>query len=284
MNRKWICSLIVLAGVTSCIEIPTPLLPFETEFSLVNLSQRWYAAIGLRPAASTQGQEEEFTRSDLIPPGGIFRERFFTLFPETGGCPDRLDITVHLYKRLNEDIPIGLDPGEAVDPTPVASDELLDVVACEAVVVSTFTIVLRDSDEGQGVLKFVQETGAAELRAFEGTNLPELEVVPELLEAALLEGQVLLPDGTPLGSIGVLLRTRFRVTDDDRELCPDEPVGFCYSEPIAFDLTDDEGRFSFDRPPGAYLVEVFADDFEFRPVFVAVESPIDNILFFAEAQ
>ena len=253
----------------------------ETEFSLVNLSQQWYATIGLRPAAS---DDSAYVQSDLVPPGAVFRERFFELFPETGGCPDRLDLRVYLYKRANDDVPIGMDPGEAVESQPVASGEVLNVLACEQVVASTYTIVLRDSEEGTGVLRFAQETGAEQERTFTGRSLPDLDTVPEHLASASLSGVVTLEDGTPVEGIGVLVRSRYRVSSDDSELCPDEPVGLCFGEPIAIDSTDEEGRFSFDRPPGAYQVEVFADGFTFRPVWVVVESPIDNITFVAEPE
>ncbi len=271
--RKMITATI-LACLSCNLNLGGVALPVETEFSLVNLSRRWYATIALRPAATNGQTPGQFVQSKLIAPGAVFRERFFELFPETGGCPDRLDIRVHLYKRANEDVPIGMDPGEAVLTDPVASAEISDIVACEQVVASTFTIVLLDTDEGEGAVRFAQETGAEATVRFNGNNLANLDPVPDLLDNATFTGEVLLDDGTPVENIGVLVRTRFRITDNDPELF--------FSDPIAITITDMQGSFSFDRPPGAYLVEVFADDFEFRPVSVMVESPLDNITFFAE--
>ena len=285
MMRRPVYVGFLATAVLSCGTVPTPItLPAETEFSLINLSRRWYATIGLRPAEEWDPAEQPFVQSKLIPPGAVYRERFFDLFPQTGGCPERLDLRVYLFKRINEDVPIGLDPGEPLNPQAVASAEILDVVACERVVVSTFTIVLRDSSEGTGVLKIAQETEASQDITFTGQNLSPLESLPEMLENAPLAGQVVTPDGTAILGIGVLLRTRYRVTDDDTALCPEEPDGRCYSLPIAIRTTDEQGRFSFDRPPGAYRVEVFADGFLFRPVSVIVESPIDNIIFVAEPE
>lgn len=281
MIRRLGCALL-LPALFSCGSEPVAVtLPVETEFFLLNLSRRWYATIGLRPTDETG----DFTQSKLIPPGAVFRERFLVLFPDTGGCPDRLDLRVHLFKRIHEDLPIGLDPEEQVEPQAISSAEITDVEACEVVVLSTYTIVLLDSPEGTGVIRFAQESGGEQQRSFSGRNLPDLANVPlRLLDDAPLSGRVLFEDGSPAPDLGVLLRARFRVNVDDSELCPDEPVGLCFSEPIAFDITNEEGRFSFDRPPGAYMVEVFGDGLLFRPGFVVIESPIDNILFVAEPE
>ena len=296
--RRWrFRTLALTALLISCNAVPPSItavvLPVETEFFLLNLSRQWYATIALRPAG---GAEDAYAQSKLIPPGAVFRERFLELFPQTGGCPDRLDLRVYLYKRVNDDVPIGEDPGERVGPQPVASGEILDVGACELVVVSTYTIVLRDSEEGVGVIKAAQATSGAQIRTFEGVNLPDPTQVPEMLEAGSLGGRVIAPDGSDVANVGVLLRTRFRVNDDDCDICPYDPECvdypqsschpqcFCYSDPIAVTATDADGRFSFDRPPGAYWVEAFADGLLFGPVWVEVESPIDNITIVAETE
>ena len=77
-----------------------------------------------------------------------------------------------------------------------------------------------------------------------------------------------------------MIRTRFRVrlSDDDPSNDPDAGFG----EPIDFTETDAAGEFSFDRPPGAYRIEFFSDDFSFRPATIDVESPLDVILTVAE--
>jgi hypothetical protein len=86
----------------------------------------------------------------------------------------------------------------------------------------------------------------------------------------------------PWPDIGVLVRTRFRVrsTDDDPDNDPDAGFG----EPIAVTFTDEDGGFEFARPPGAYRVEVFADNLVFLPASVDVEVPQTALLFIAEAE
>ena len=289
MIRMSTAALVLVAIGPACSQpspAPAPLpLPVETELLLLNLSRRWYAAFELRPAAGPDARSGgEFTIQKLIPPGGVLRTPFLALFPATGGCPDRLDLRVYLYKRANEDVPIGLDADEETDPSPVASGELLDVPACEFVVSSTYTISVRDSEEGAGVVKFPVYVDRASARTFSGTNLPDQPTVPELLDDAPLRGRVLAPNGTPVEGVGVAVRARFRVNDNDCDICPDDFQCRCYGPPIAVAGTDENGRFSLDRPPGAYLLEVGGDGFLFRPVTLEVESPIDNIIFIAEPQ
>ncbi len=282
--------MMMLPLCLSCGTTPSIVLPVETEFLIVNTSSRWYVTMGLRPDTASEGSAFDF-QSKLIAPGALLRERFINIFPETGGCPNRFDIRVHLYKRLNEDLPIGLDDMEEVAPTPVASAELLDILACEVVVASSYTIVLRDSEEGEGILKFAQELDGEQDGTFTGNTLEPLNPLPDLLENASLSGRVVMADGTGLEGVGVLLRTRVRRGDNDPACCNinsggptdvEDATACCYDAPIAIVTTDAAGNFSFDRPPGAYWVEVFADDLLFRPVAVTVESPIDNITFIAE--
>ena len=84
-----------------------------------------------------------------------------------------------------------------------------------------------------------------------------------------------MADGSGVADIGVLLRTRFRIrlTDDDADNDPDAGFG----DPIAVTATDANGEFSFNRPPGAYRIEFFSDDFAFLPAFIDVEAPIGVI-------
>lgn len=287
--------LLAILVVTCGLSCPTDfqardpfVLPVETEFFLLNLTRDRYLTAGLRGNdALGSGNNRPFVQSELLPPGAVLRRRFFDLFPETGGCPDRIDIRVHLYHRVNAGVPIGLDPGEAIVPIAFASDEFLGVPACETnIVASTYTIVLRESQNDDGELIFRQDIPGFDvpIKMLNGRKLPNLEQVPPLLASEPLMGQVLSPQGEPVPNIGVLLRTRFRVTDNDQAICPDEPVGRCFSDPIAIDVSDAVGRFTFDRPPGAYRVEMFADGFLFRPVSIIVESPLNNITFIAEPE
>ncbi len=290
MRRAYGVFITMLPMCLSCGTTSSLVLPVETEFLIVNTSSRWYVTMGLRPDTAPDDSTFDY-QSKLIAPGALLRERFINIFPETGGCPDRFDVRVHLYKRVNEDIPIGLDETEDVDPTPVASAELLDILACEVVVASSYTIVLRDSEEGVGILKFAQELDGERDGTFSGNALAPLDPMPELLENASLSGRVIMADGVGLEGVGVLLRTRVRRSDDDPECCNinsggptdvEDATACCYDAPIAIVTTDADGNFSFDRPPGAYWVEAFADNLLFRPVAVTVESPIDNITFIGE--
>jgi len=282
--------LIILSMCLSCGTTPSLVLPVETELLIVNTSSRWYVTMGLRSDSAPDDSPFQF-QSKLIAPGALLRERFINIFPDTGGCPDRFDMRVHLYKRLNEDLPIGLDSMEEVDPTPVASAELLNILACEVVVASSYTIVLRDSQEGMGILKFAQELDGEQDGTFSGNALEPLNPVPALLDNASLSGRVIMSDGAGIEGVGVLLRTRVRRSDNDPACCSinsggpanvEDATSCCWDAPIAVVTTDAEGQFSFDRPPGAYWVEVFADSLLFRPVAVTVESPIDNITFIGE--
>ena len=68
-------------------------------------------------------------------------------------------------------------------------------------------------------------------------------------------------------------------------VCPppaDPDEGRVFSDPIAFAVTDASGAFVLDRPPGIYRIEVFSDDFSFRPSAMTLESPIQGITIVAE--
>ena len=280
-------ALLLLSSLLSCsIQPATLTLPFETEFFLLNLTRDRYLTVALRDNdLEGTGDDRLFVQSPLIPPGAVMRRRFFDLFPATQGCPDRLDLRVHLYKQTNPGEPVGRDPTDPGELFIFASAEFLGVSACDLVVASTYTIVLRETETEPGDLVFVQDFGSASnVKTIPGKALADLEEVPPLLESEEFAGQILQRNGTPLENIGVLLRTRYRVAGDDTERCPDEPVGRCYSAPIAYDITNEQGRFSFDRPPGAYMVEPFADGFLFRPGFVILETPLNNATIIAERE
>ena len=285
--RRRLFAPLLLSSLLSCSLQPATLtLPFETEFFLLNLTRDRYLTAALRDNdLEGSGDDRAFVQSPLIPPGAVMRRRFFDLFPETQGCPDRLDLRVHLYKQTNPGEPIGRDPTVPGELFAFASAEFLGVPACEVVVASTYTIVLRETETEPGDLVFVQDfESASNVRTIPGKALADLEEVPPLLDSQEFAGQVLLRDGTPLENIGVLLRTRYRVTGDDKERCPVEPVGRCYSAPVAYDITDAQGRFTFNRPPGAYMIEPFADGFLFRPGFVILEAPLNNATIIAELE
>lgn len=286
MTRRLFAPLLLSSLLSCSLQPATLTLPLETEFFLLNLTRDRYLTVALRDNdLQGTGNDRPFVQSPLIPPGAVMRRRFFDLFPETQGCPDRLDLRVHLYKQTNPGEPIGRDPTDPGELFAFASAEFLGVSACDLVVASTYTIVLRETETEPGDLVFVQDfESASNVRTISGTALADLEEVPALLESQELGGQVVQPDGTPLSDIGILLRTRYRVTDNDFARCPDEPAGRCYGAPIAYDITDAQGRFSFDRPPGAYMVQAFADGFLFRPGFVILESPLNNATIIAEQE
>lgn len=299
----------MVAPMLSCsIGIPfleSGVLPVETEFFLLNLTRNRFVTVALRDNdASGVGNSRAFIQSPLIPPGAVLRQRFLDLFPETGGCPDRLDVRAHVYELIASDSQPGSTPIAGlpcvdhppdlsdVNPVAVASAEFSGVPACELIVLSTYTIVLRETEDVFGELVFAQGVPGlpAPVRRLTQPEIDDLPALPSMLQDEPLTGQVLTPNGQPVGGIGVLLRTRFRITADDSGKCPDadiclgdEPVGFCYSGPVALCKTADDGRFEFNRPPGAYRVEVFQDGFEFRPCSVIVETPLNNITIIAEA-
>ncbi len=308
MSRRVVIVSMLVVPMLSCASglpfITSGVLPVETEFFLLNLTRDRFLTVALRDNdASGSGDARAFVQSPLIPPGAVLRQRFLDLFPETGGCPDRLDVRAHVYELNAPDaqpgsIPIGGDPCvdnppdvSDVDPVAVASAEFLGVPACELIVLSTYTIVLRETEDVSGELVFAQGVPGlpGPVRRLTQPELADLTALPPMLPAEPLTGRVLTQDGQPVGGIGVLLRTRFRITGNDEGKCPDadvclgdEPVGLCYSGPVALCRTANDGRFEFIRPPGAYRVEVFQDGFQFRPCSVIVESPLDNITIIAE--
>jgi hypothetical protein len=278
--------LITTTGAT-CTLSPFSVLRVETEFFLLNLTRDRYMTVGIRASDVLEtGTDRPFNQSALLAPGAVLRRRFVDLFPRTGGCPQRADLRVHLYHRINSNVPIGLDPGEAIDPVAFASAEFTEVPACKAVVLSTYTIVLRETASLPGEIVFAQGSQSEALRQITGNDLPNLDQLPQLAENEPLSVRVITPAGQAVAGIGVLLKTRYRVTADDTVRCPnDDPVlrGLCFSEPIMFGTSDTTGKVEFSRPAGSYGVEVFADGFTFRPLFQLLESPLNNVTFVAEA-
>ncbi len=283
-----------LAGL-SCGSAVTPSqlanLPIETSFAFTNFSRVEYAALGIR-AHEVTGDAEEYFMTPLLPPGATHRQRFLDALGES--CPASLDLRVFTYGRINGDLPIGLDEREQLDAAPLAAGEVLDLPACDVQVLETYTIVNWDADPGTARVKIAQGTAieqalrsAGRFDNVDGTwdisgvdpALADLPPAPRA-EPEDIAGRVILSDGTGVGGVGVLIRTRFRVRLDDENADNDPDAGF--GEPIDFTTTDADGSFSFRRPAGAYRVEFFSDDLVFRPAIIDVESPIGLVATIAE--
>ncbi len=286
----WVAALSAL--LVSC-DLPVQRfggLPLETRFAFTNFSLDFYATLGIREHGESPAA---FRFVPLLSPGATFRGTFLEF---TGtGCPDALDMQLLIYRRAGDDVPIGLDETEAVETTPVVAGETLDVPACGAGTLETYTIINWETEDGVARVKIAQgdtdvERAIIESGIFEGIDAtwqvvgvdPALATVapPPPADVTPFGGTVTLADGTGVAGVGVLLRTRFRVRLDDDDDANDPDAGF--GEPIAFATTDENGVFSFDRPAGAYEVEFFSDDLAFRPDSVVVEPPIEVISIVAE--
>jgi len=290
--KRGMIAAICVAGSSSCNPAPTNFagLPLETRFAFTNFSRQFYATLALRSA--DVNDDAAYVQVPLLAPGVTFRGN---LLDFTGtGCPDAIDFRLLLYARVNDDLPIGLDPTEEIEPEPVAAGEILGIPACNVQPLETFTIVNWDADEGTARVKFAQGTLIDEtirvLGLFDNVDAAwEITGVdanlasqspPTTADNATVAGRVTNADGSGIEGIGVLMRTRFRVRLDDADTTNDPDAGF--SEPIDFITTDADGGFAFDRPAGAYEIEFFADGFVFRPTSVIVESPIETIVVVAE--
>ena len=275
----------------------------ETGIALNNLNSRYYVALQVRPS----GAASRFATTALLPPGGTVRERFIDLFGLA--CPDAVDLQIFLYQRINEDLPIGLDEGEAVNATPVAADALFDVPLCAAgevvpsAVVETFTVTLWESSGEADRVKLAQGTPLEEVLLDSGLLSNESEALweftgvtagldlqppPPPAESIEISGRALLLPGDGqdaddediVSGIGVLIRPRFRNRTTDDNETNDTDAGF--GAPIDVRETDAEGRFSFRRPPGVYRIEFFSDRLTFRPAVIDVEAPAGEIISLVE--
>lgn len=283
------CGLAVVWVVFTCASCPTQdggtgqpdeefLSPVvETRFAFGNLSQRFYAAVGVRENTPDDGNS--FVLSPLMPPGAIYRVDFRDLLGT--GCPGAVDVRLWQYRRIREDLPIGLDEGEQVEFLPIVAGELSDLPVCDVEPLVTYTIIHRDAAEGTARVKIAQGSTLETDWAIDGV-LPTLanQPPPPTATKEPIGGRVALADGSGVAGIGVLLRTFFRVRDDDSDPTNDPDSG--YSEPISFTETAINGAFSFDRPAGAYQIEFFSDAYSFRPSAIAVESPIGVVQIIAE--
>ncbi len=284
-------ALLSFAGFVAigCVEI-VPVggdNPIETSFAFTNFSRTQYAQLAIRRSG-----DDAFAMTPLLAPGATHRERF----PDVLGvsCPGRLDLRVLLFERIHSDLPIGEDAGEAVADAPIATGAILNLPACDTVVVETLTIVNWDAPAGTGVVKIAQGTPLESVLGalptfdhpdsawtFDGVKDELTNMPPEALaRVEPIAGRVVSANGNAVSNVGVLLRTRFRVRFNDDDPSNDPDAGF--GEPMAVTTTDDAGRFSFDRPAGAYRVELFSDDFQFRPAMIDVESPVTALVVIAE--
>ncbi len=295
MRRKleYTTALALLGLLSSCTlfgpSYTSP--PIETSFAFTNFSKSYYAMLGLR-AHTTRENAAPYYLTPLLAPGATYRERFLDALG--GGCPDAIDFRVFLYKRVNADLPIGLDEGEKVERLPLVAGEILDLPACGVQPVETYTIVNWDAPEGTARVKLAQATPLEEEMAaaglfpnadgaweIEGVDPALADTLPgSLAETRSIRGRVTLTDGSGIAAIGVLVRSRFRVRLDDDDPNNDPDVG--YSDPIDYTATDADGWFEIDRPAGAYQVEFFSDDYLFRPAVIEVETPLEDIAIIAE--
>jgi len=283
----------VLSAGLSCVpgSPDTPLV--ATRLAFTNLSLRFYAALALRP--HSESADASWAKTPLLAPGATFRADFADLLGTA--CPGSLDLRIYLYKRVNESVPIGLDETEAVESAPVAAGQVLDVPACGVELVEDYTIVNWEAPEGTARVKIAQGT-AIETEIVNLGLFPNVDAAWEVtgVDPALLpadpptlapkqpiRGQVTTLDGTGIENIGVLLRSRFRVRLGDVETGSDPDDG--WSElPIALTKADATGAFQIDRPAGVYRVEAFADGYLFRPPWVDLETPLQQITILAEPQ
>jgi hypothetical protein len=276
------CPLLLAA---LCVPAPAP-LPIETQVSFLNLSRTQYVVFGVR----THGAEE-FTYTPLLAPGATQRGRFIELVGER--CPGSLDLRVLLYRRVQQDVPIGLDPGERVESAPIAAGQLDDVPACALETLETYTIVNWDAPDGTARVKIAQcsnidaalqgsgRLGASGAWEVNGVDAALASIVPQsLAEISPIAGRVTLSDGRGVPGVVVLVRTRHRSALDC--LMPDDPGVSGYSEPILFATTDADGRFSIERPVGVYRLEFFSDTVAFRPGQLDIETPRQDISVLAE--
>lgn len=281
----------LMCAAGSCAAPPEFVIPpIETRLLFLNLSERHYAALRIRE--HTGDLTAAYATTPLMAPGAGYRESFPELLGN--GCPNALDLQILLYRRVNEDVAIGLDEGEAVDPSPEVAGEIIGIPACSVAALESFTVVNWNAADGTARVKLAQDTDVdAEIRrlglfaepdaAWEVSGVdPAIagDVPPALAEASDIGGRVTLADGSGVEGVGVLMRTRIRSRLDDADPTNDPDSDF--SGPIAFATSGADGEFTFDRPPGAYLVEFFSDAFAFRPPEVFIESPIERIAVVAE--
>jgi len=280
-----------LALAVCCVPVQTSFvgLPVETQFAFTNFSATMYAVLGVREHSSSPGA---FAYTPLLPPGGTLRTDFFSFVGSR--CPAAFDLQLLLYRRINQDQPIGMDPGEAVDSVPTVAAQVDDVPACSVQALETYTIVNWEAAEGTARVKIAQCSAVDEAIGISDL-FPNADVVwelagvepglalmspPALAPMSPVTGRVVEADGKGVPGVVVLLRSRFRTRLDCAN--PDNPADAGYGDPLAFAVTDQSGRFQIDRPAGVYRLEFFSDEFAFRPGLLDIETPLDEITTLAE--
>lgn len=281
-------ALAICAGGAACVENPARVagLPVETQVSFLNLSQTTYVQFGIRESGTAV-----FTYTPLLAPGATVRQPFLSTIAER--CPGSVDVQVAVYRRVNADVPIGLDPGEAVEPTPIAVGQLDNVPACSLQVHETFTIVSWDAPDGTARVRIAQcsavdaalqsgGVGPGADGAWEVVGVDPQVVLPTPAPAEIspITGRVVMADGSGVEGVLVILRTRFRSRLDCAD--PEREGDAGYSEPVTYTVTDADGAFTIERPAGVYRLEFYSDDVAFRPGNIDVETPQDTLLILAE--
>jgi hypothetical protein len=281
----------------SCVPSSPPLPgeSVETRMSFLNFSTQFYAVLGVREHGRATNT---FTYSPLLAPGAALRVDFLDLLDAT--CPGAVDLQILLYRRLNPTLPIGLDPGEAVEPGPVVAGQVEGVPACSVQTLETYTVVNWDAPEGVARVKIAQCSAVDE--AIRAARLfPNEDAVwevsgvdpavaaaaqqaigapPAQLAVSPITGRVATSSGVGVPDVIVLLSPRVRSGLNCAD--PENPAESGYAEPIVYTLTDEQGRFEIVRPPGVYRLEFFSDDVAFRPGLLDVETPLDEIAILAE--
>lgn len=264
-------------------------LPVQTRFSVINFSQRFYAVIGIREHRPGE-DANPYSYTDLTAPGVTVRADFDVV--AESGCPNAIDLRLLLYRRTNEDMPIGLD--ETIEPAPIVAGEVLNVPVCSIQVLETFTIVNWDAPEGTGRVKLAQ---CSEIDQWLTTGGPfdnalgVWEIVgvdpalagaapPSLADTSPITGRVVLSNGTGISGILVTVSPRWRDALDCGD--PDNADDTGYGGPIAYDVTGTNGSFSIDRPAGVYRIELYGDGYAFRPAIIDVETPQQSMILLAE--
>lgn len=270
-------------GFSICCRPTIQSLPVETRVAVINFSKDTYVTVRLREH-SPDGDGEWSNPIPLLPPGAAFRAGFYDVIGTL--CPSSLDMQLFHFERVHSDLPIGEDDGEMVNPSPVLAAEITDVPACGVRPVVDYTIANWEANRGTARVKFAQGTDVDEFIRSSGRFFPpdyaweppnivdRLSIAPPALaDAEPIAGKVESVDRTAAAGVGVIIRTKIRLSLTEFE----------FSSPIDYTQTNGEGEFELSRPRGAYRVEFFADEHCFRPGYMDIEAPISDILAVAEA-
>ena len=126
-------------------------LQIETGIGFVNFSKQFYVTFRVRDHAADPARTPFFL-SSLLAPGAHQRVRM--LYVLGTGCGIHSTCRCWVYRRVNDSVPIGLDPGEAVIATPLAAGQITQIPACNVQPLETYTIVNFDASAGTARVKF----------------------------------------------------------------------------------------------------------------------------------